>query len=643
MAQTVTDPVAPPPEAPPIDESRGPGLVERVQTRLRDEPALIGLAVIVLVWFVVFERLVWNRHDVFATFDFDLGHHDQAIWLLSRGKGFITVSGMPVLGHHFTVAYFALAPLYWLGGGPQLLIVLQNAALALAAVPIYLLARDRLQNAWWALALAAVWLLNPSVQWLAWETWHPETMAIPFFLGAYLMATRQRWTPYWLLLVAAMAWKEDIAIAVGVLGIVMAIRGQRRIGLLTLGVAIVWFVVAYGLVMPHLNGGTNHAGTFYGELGDSPTAIARTMLTEPDVIIDRLTANDALGYARDLLAPFGFLPLLAPLLLLVALPQFLANVLTNANFFYDIRFHYAAIIVAVLALATVEGIAWLRHTSWRRFAVGFVGACALAASVAWGISPISTQFRTGYWPLDGNARQATLDAAVATVPDDAAVSAPYNIVPHLAHRTQIYTFPNPFIPHNWGVAGVAPDDPDLDHTPDEVEWIIVDRLSIGPESREAKLLATLLEQRGVRGRQRHRRHRRRPAGQAARRRDRPGRALGGVVQARRSAASADSTPLTNRPLLSVEKRLASSTASSMTTATGTSGRSASSNVARRSTLRSSTGMRSNRQSVALAAISVSSRSVCAATPWTSAVVSSSGSTICSSSASIGEIPFACAS
>ena len=114
--------------------------------RFRDEPALLGLAVIVLVWFVVFERLVWNRHAAFATFDFDLGHHDQAIWLLSRGKGFITVSGMPVLGHHFTVAYFALAPLYWLGGGPQLLIVLQNAALALAAVPIYLLARDRLQQ-----------------------------------------------------------------------------------------------------------------------------------------------------------------------------------------------------------------------------------------------------------------------------------------------------------------------------------------------------------------------------------------------------------------------------------------------------------------------------------------------------------------
>ena len=498
MAQTVSDPAAPAdaasdPDATPVHGVPGPGPVERLQSRLREEPALIGLAVVIVVWFAVFERLVWNRHAAFATFDFDLGHHDQAIWLLSRGKGFITVSGMPVLGHHFTVAYFALAPLYWLGGGPQLIDVLQNAALALAAVPIYLLARDRLENAWWALALAVVWLLNPTVQWLAWETWHPETVAIPFFLGAYLMASRRRWTPYWLLVVATLAWKEDFALAIGVFGIVLAVRGQRRMGLLTLGLAIVWFIVAYGIVMPHLNGGTNHAGTFYGEIGGSPSEIARTMLTEPDVIVDRLTNNDALGYARDLLAPFGFLPLLAPLVVAIGLPQFFANALTNANFFYDIRFHYAAIIVAVLALATVEGIAWLRRTSWRRFAVGFVAACALATSVAWGISPIGTQYRSGYWPLAGNARQATLDAAVDAVPEGAAVSAAYHMVPHLSHRTQIYTFPNPWIPANWGVAGVAPDDPDLDHAPDEVEWIVVDRTTLAPDSREANLLATLLE------------------------------------------------------------------------------------------------------------------------------------------------------
>ena len=156
-------------EEAPVDDDEvaeeaaaAPGLLERLQAR----PAAVVLGVAIAVWCTVFGRLIWQRHARFATFDFDLGHHDQAIWLLAHGKGFITVSGMPVFGHHMTLAYFAVAPLYWLGGGPQLLDLLQTAALGLSAVPIYLYARDRLGNEWQALALGVAWLLNPSVQWL---------------------------------------------------------------------------------------------------------------------------------------------------------------------------------------------------------------------------------------------------------------------------------------------------------------------------------------------------------------------------------------------------------------------------------------------------------------------------------------------
>ena len=167
----------------------------------------------------MFGRLIWQRHGRFATFDFDLGHHDQAIWLLSQGKGFITVSGMPVFGHHMTLAYFAVVPLYWLGGGPQLLDLLQTAALGLSAVPIFLYARDRLGNSWQALAIGVAWgCSTPPCQWLCWEAGHPETMAIPFLLTAYLLATRRQWRWYWVALVAALSWKEDVAIAVAILG-----------------------------------------------------------------------------------------------------------------------------------------------------------------------------------------------------------------------------------------------------------------------------------------------------------------------------------------------------------------------------------------------------------------------------------------
>jgi uncharacterized membrane protein len=487
-----------PTEAPDEDAPEPPsaGRSERFHAlvdRVRAEPAVVLLCLAIVVWFVMFGRLIWLRHARFATFDFDLGHHDQAIWLLAHGKGFITVSGMPVLGHHLTLAYFALAPLYWLGGGPQLINLLQIAALALSAVPIFLYARDRLGNGWLALTFGVAWLLNPTVQWLCWEAFHPETMAIPFVLMTWLMASRNRRGWYWIFLVAALTWKEDIALAVIGIGIVLLVRKQRRLGLLTIAVGVVWFLVAYGIVMPAFNGGTNHAGIFYGELGDSPSDLIRTTFTDPTLVVDRLQNNDALGYARDLLAPFAFTSLLAPLLLVPAIPQFFANILTNLNFFWSIQFHYAAIIVSFVALSSIDGVARLKSLPVRRFAVGAVAAAALATSVAWGMSPISTQYRNGYWALYTNPRQAAFDAAVDAVPSDAAVSATYNIVPHLSHREQIYTFPNPWFPLNWGVAGVAPDDPDHDHVPAEVDWIVVDRTTHVPDGREEQLIDSLLE------------------------------------------------------------------------------------------------------------------------------------------------------
>ena len=480
-------------EATPVTPARTPAdRLRGVVDRVRAEPAVVVLALAIIVWFVVFGRLIWQRHDRFATFDFDMGHHDQAIWLLSNGKGFITVSGMPVLGHHFTLAYFAVAPLYWLGGGPQLLNLLQTAALALSAVPLFVYARDRLGNEWLALTFGIAWLLNPTVQWLCWEAWHPETMAIPFLLMTWLMATRRHHVWYWVFLIAALTWKEDIALAVIGMGIVLLVRKQRRLGVMTIAVGAAWFLFAYSIAMPAFNGGTNHAGIFYGELGDSPAELIKTTFTNPTMVLDRLDNNDAVGYARDLLAPWGFTSLLAPLLLVPAVPQFFANILTNLNFFWSIQFHYAAIIVTFVALASVEGVARLRSLPWRRCAVGLVAASALATSVAWGMSPISTQYRNGYWPLAGNARQSELEAAVDAVPSDAAVSATYNIVPHLSHREQIYTFPNPWYPLNWGVAGAAPHDPDHDHVPAEIDWIVVDRTTHVPDGREEVLIDELL-------------------------------------------------------------------------------------------------------------------------------------------------------
>jgi hypothetical protein len=162
------------------------------------------------------------------------------------------------------------------------------------------------------------------------------------------------------------------------------------------------------------------------------------------------------------------------------------NVLTTFPYARDFKYHYSALVVAGLMVATVEGIARLGRTpSSRRFLVGFVGATSLAASVAWGPSPISTQYRNGWWPLGDDPRNAIQQAAVDTVPEGQSVSATYLYVPHLTHRKLIYDFPEPWKRVNWGVQGEGL------HDPGRVQWLVVDRRLFGDYER--KLVERLLQ------------------------------------------------------------------------------------------------------------------------------------------------------
>jgi hypothetical protein len=70
--------------------------------------------------------------------------------------------------------------------------------------------------------------------------------------------------------------------------------------------------------------------------------------------------------------------------------------------------------------------------------------------------------------------------ALALVDAGAPVSAQYNLVPHLAHRAEVYEFPNPFRAVNWGLAG--------DEHPraalERLQFVVVQRDLLGDQDRQ---------------------------------------------------------------------------------------------------------------------------------------------------------------
>lgn len=461
----------------------------------------------IALWTLTFWRLGALRQDRWGTFGFDLGIYDQASWLLAHFRDpFMTVRGLDVFGHHGTFALWLHAPGYWLGWGPKWLLGVQLAAQVAGAVALWALARrvvvGRFRD-WCAAGLVVTYLLHPTSGWLVWEYFHPDVVALGALLVGWWAARASRWRWCWAAMVFALACKEDLATAVAMFGFLVVVgafgrdRSVRRGGAF-IAVAGAWYLAVNKVLIPWRNGGADDFYTqqFFGQLGDSPLQVVANLVLHPvrSKTWDRIFGPDARDYYWSLLAPVAvFVPFVEAQVLLLAAPMVLINVVSAQAWTHDPRFHYTAIPLAAIMLATVEAVGIVSRRPGRRsdVAAGAVVLVLVASSAlmyrAEGIGPGAREFRKGWWPM-GSAESvadvllgvdphddpvaAAKDAVLRSLPDDASVSAWYSMVPHVSSRVAAYEWPNPFGPSNWGIR-----DHDQ-HLPSAVDWILLDRAEL---------------------------------------------------------------------------------------------------------------------------------------------------------------------
>lgn len=448
---------------------------------LHPAAALVGAGAVLFA--VVFGSLGVMNHRNFGTWSYDMGIYDQGFWLVSRGEQFMSVRGMNFWGHHFNVIAFVFAPAYWLGAGPEFLYVVQAIALALGAIPTYLIARDKLSNPWMGLVFAAVYLMYAPVQWISWAMFHPEALVITPFLFAWWFATKERWGWFFGMVLLALSMREDVALAVAMMGVVLAIYlrkspDYRRVltrCVTTVFLAAAWYLVATKFVLPLNNDGKEpfYITYFYGNYGNDTVEIVGNILRHPNRVVSDAVQHDRLVFYKQMSWPVGWVYLANPLGLLMALPQLLASVIGLSPYARMIRYQYTSVMIAPIMIASIHGAAMLwRVRALRAVLPIWLVLCSFTSNVAWSPSPLNDDLEY-VWSRD-HPRHESLRTALTFVPDDASVSASYQLLPHLAHRHEIYDWPNPFWASVWG-------NDDCDHLPDPrtIEYVALDKSQIG--------------------------------------------------------------------------------------------------------------------------------------------------------------------
>ncbi|MEJ6721010.1 DUF2079 domain-containing protein [Ilumatobacter sp.] len=429
---------------------------------------LIALAVV--LYSAYFTQRSLDIHHGLGTASYDSALYDQGMWLLSRGEApFVTLMGRNMFGDHTSFILLFLVPLYWVAPGAWIMFFAQSAAIGAGAIPIFLYGRNRLGSEWMALVGGLVYLVHPAVGWTNLENFHPDAFLGVLVGCAIYGALERKWRVYGVFVVLSLMVKEDVSLVIVPLGIWVALRRDRRIGLITIFGSILFMFTAMYVVIRGLIGvPTRNAWRLpFSQDGDSTvrgaTRLVETAVTSPKELADHLRAENRPWYLWQMTTPFAMLFLRLPSVALISGLVLFTNILSTFWYQFQVEYHYSLIAVPALAMGTVHAVGAIRDrhdvlaihdaddADWpvqqlfvpkRLMAMGVLAVTAAVTSMMWAPVPWSrTQL---YYGNPDNVYATTMREIISDIPDDAAVAAHYRVTPHLAYRTDVYQFPNPF-------------------------------------------------------------------------------------------------------------------------------------------------------------------------------------------------------
>ena len=360
----------------------------------------------------------------------DLGIFDQAVRGYAHG-GLPIVDikgpGFDLLGDHFSPLLAALAPVYAVFPDARTLLVLQALLISVSVVPVTS-AAWRLLGAWPGVALGAAYAFSWGFQSTVAAQFHEIALAVPLVAFSLSALVQQRYRRAALWAVPLVLVKEDLGLTVALIGLVIFLRGARRIGVALGAFGVLSFVATILVILPSINGqgweywsnlsATGHDGAFAGW-------------------------GTKLGTLALLVVLSAGLALRSPLVL-PAVPTLAWRFAGSVPFYWGHKYHYSAILMPIVFLALVDAVRATRGSARLPLRVYSRVAAPVALLVALVLLP--------FFPLRDLARHETYQpaaraesaaGALAAVPDGVTVETDIGLMSHLTSRTTVYFIGNP--------------------------------------------------------------------------------------------------------------------------------------------------------------------------------------------------------
>lgn len=325
----------------------------------------VFLFILFIAYFLYFTITSFSRFDNFITGRFDLGNMDQAVWNTINGRIFQTSSEDGVIASrlfaHADFMLILLSPFYLLWSHPKMLLLIQTFIVGSGAFFVYAIGKTIIKNKKIALVLAFTYLLNPAIQRANLYDFHAVTLVTTFLLGTYFFYLKKNYKYFILFALLSALCKEQIWLIIALFGVLLFIQQKKRLfGAIVFLVSIGFFYFLIWYAIPQVRGSQHFALSYYSDFGDSPTSIILNALLSPQKILSTIFQQNRIDYLIQLFFPHGYLSLLSPLTLLLAIPDLLINLLSNRQLFRELYYHYTAAISPFIFIAAIQSIALIK-------------------------------------------------------------------------------------------------------------------------------------------------------------------------------------------------------------------------------------------------------------------------------------------
>jgi len=453
-AEPRTEPAAVPPRAPAAgggdDASDGrvvdpgalpEGRVPRVlRSAVRGPLVHWPVTLLTFVAFAAYLTLSLARWYRWENPSWDNAIFEQAVAGYARlGAPIVPIKGPDFnqLGDHFSPLLVVLAPFYRLFPSPVTLLVAQCVLVAVSIVPITLVAR-RLLGAWPGLAVGFAYAFAWGIQSAVDVQFHEYSLAVPILAFGMAAFLTERWRASAIWVVLLLGVKEDLGLTVAAFGVVLWLRGQRRLGAVVAATGTVGFVLVLTVIIPFFNPQGRY--DYWGKLSEDGSAASSgsTVSGLLDTFAGLLTPAVKIETLVMLVVITALVALRSPLAL-VAVPTLVWRFAGSTVFYWGTTWHYSVILMPILFAAAIDGIVRLRASRFellRTYARLAPVAMAVVAAV------LVTQFplRDLWSPAtyERSDRIASAERAVAAVPAGASVASDRGLIVQLATDREVY-------------------------------------------------------------------------------------------------------------------------------------------------------------------------------------------------------------